>query len=345
MSLTQTQLLRLNVFAENAWKESALTNSFAKQTEAVKAVLQNQTAQFKELERTDKDVKVGIAFIDPCGGAVRDCVKDNCTIEEDELSTDLIEYVPNICKEIGFSINEEKLRTNMFNLEQLYAEGVREKLGLLDEYYSAHVLANLKTFAGVNVDPSPYTWDNTNKTTVIPSANYNLSVLPNMINDSFLNKMSDVYFIDNGSLWVDFFNAQMNAGNLDGKGAKNLVDQVKIYFDQFNFAKAGINESTFMISKSAVALKNVNKFDNTIREIGGKVGQTRFQIKSPNLEGVSYDAIYQLSCVDGEIKHTWRFYLRGLFALNPKGCPVTVNIGGTPTAVKSTGVLSYKKGN
>ena len=78
-------------------------------------------------------------------------------------------------------------------------------------------------------------------------------------------------------------------------------------------------------------------------ELGGKVGQTRYRLKSPNLQGIEYDVVYQLTCKNGEIIHTWRFYLRGFFAQNPKGCPVTVQIGGVPTQVQSTGVLSYTK--
>ena len=204
MSLTATELLRLNVKAEQTWADSALRNSLSKQSEAVKAVLANQTAKFKEFERTDKNIKIGIAFIDPCGGDVRDCVTDNCDLVESELSTGLLELEPNICKEIGFAINEDKLRNNMFNLEDLYAEGVKEKLGLLDEYLSVHVLANLKTFAGVNAHAEPYTFNNVAKTTEVPSAKYNLSLIPQMINDGFMNKMGDSYFIDNGSLWSAF---------------------------------------------------------------------------------------------------------------------------------------------
>lgn len=343
MSLTATELLRLNVKAETAWADSALKNSLVKQTEAVKAVLENQTAKFTQFDDTTKDNKIGIDFINPCGDNVRDCVTDNCDIVEAELSTGRLDLEPNICKEIGFSVNEEKLRTNRYNLEDLYAEGVAEKLGLLDEYLSVKVLADLKTYAGVNAHAEPFTFNNVAKTTEVPSAGYNLGLIPQMINDSFMNKMGNTYFIDNGSLWADFFNAQMNAGNLDGKGQDALIKQVKFYFDQFNFNKAGISEDTFMISKSAVALKTVNKFENKMRVFGGKVAQTRFQIKSPNLDGVMYDAIYQENCINGEIVHAWRFYLRGLFALNPKGCPISVNIGGVPTTVQQTGVLSYSK--
>jgi len=344
--ITKTVLLRLNAKAEEIWgTETSLANSQKPQTEAVKAILANQTATFQNFDNWTKDRKLGISWIDPCGAVVRDCtpVADSCEIEEDELSTDMVEVEPNVCKEIGFSINEDKLRTNEYDLETFYEAGMRTRIDALDEYLSTHVLAGLKANAGTNVDPQPYTWDNVAKTTKVPAASYNVGLIPDMINDALMNKMGGVYFIDNGSLWKDFYLAQINAGNADGKGNQTLTQQVRMYFDQFNFGRAGLSESTFMIANSAVALKTTNKFAPTIREIGGDVQQTRYRMASRNLPGVEYDVVYKLTCVDGEIKHTWRIFLRGFFAANPKGCPQSILIGGTPTIVQSTGVLSYTK--
>ena len=160
-----------------------------------------------------------------------------------------------------------------------------------------------------------------------------------------LNNMGDTYFLNNGSLFIDFYNAMINEGNLDGKGNATIIKQLKMYFDQINFGKAGLTDDLFAINKNAVALKTVNRHHDVPRVIGGKVGQTRYTIKSPNLAGVKYDAYYELTCktVGGKdhLFHTWRFVVNGLVALNPTGCPITVNIGGTPTTVSQTGVLSY----
>jgi len=53
---------------------------------------------------------------------------------------------------------------------------------------------------------------------------------------------------------------------------------------------------------------------------------------------------YQMTCnAQGQIIHNWKIQMHGFFAVNPKGCPVSVSIGGTPTLVQSTGILSYTK--
>lgn len=341
--LSKTDLLRLNAKAETVWTESALKNSLGVQTESVKAVLANQTAKFVEFDDYRKDNKLGIIFVDPCGKQVRDCTT-TCDLDEAESGTDIIEYEPNLCKEIGFSINEDKLRTNMFNLEDIYAEDISTSLNAMDEYLSTYILAGLKANVGVNVSPDPYTWNNVAKTTSVPAAAYNLDLIPDMINDALMNKMGNVYFIDSGALWKDFFKAQINEGNAEGKGNKRMTDIVNMYFDQFNFGKAALSENTFMISNSAVALKMTNKFAPTMVELGHKVGQTRYRLPSPNLQGIEYDVTYQMTCnAQGQIIHNWKIQMHGFFAVNPKGCPVSVSIGGTPTLVQSTGILSYTK--
>ena len=341
---TPSQLMELRLKAETSWTGTAFELSKTKNVEAAKAVLENQTARFSGFDDPDKDRKVKVMWINSCGTEVEDC-EDNCALDEQELSTAMKEYEPDLCKKTGFAIDEEKLRTNEYNMEELIVAGTTDQLGKLDEWLAQTTLAKLKTFAGVNTYPAPWTYDNPNKTTHIPNADWGLKAIPHILNQMTLNNMGDTYFLNNGSLFIDFYNAMINEGNLDGKGNATIIKQLKMYFDQINFGKAGLTDDLFAINKNAVALKTVNRHHDVPRVIGGKVGQTRYTIKSPNLAGVKYDAYYELTCktVGGKdhLFHTWRFVVNGLVALNPTGCPITVSIGGIPTTVSQTGVLSY----
>ena len=344
--LTPSQLLELRLKAEQSWTGSALDLSMKKNTETAKAILANQTAQFKVLDDPDKDLSVKVLFLNPCGITADDC-EENCSLDEVELSSGAKEYAPDICKKSGFSINEEKIRTNAYSLEEQFSKGAMQALGALDEFWSVVSLTKLKTFAGVNAFPDPWAYDNVQKRTNV--ANFDLTMIPHLINQMTLNNMGDTYFINNGSLFIDFYNAMIKQGNLDGKGDATLIQQLKMYFDQINFGKAGLSEDLFAINRNAVAMKTVNRHQDTPRVITGKVGQTRYTIKSPNLPNVKYDAFYEVNCKVNqatgrdEIYHTWRFETRGLVALNPEGCPITTLIDGVPTEVSQTGVLAYKK--
>ena len=337
MALTPSLLLALNVKAEQMWGDSALALSTQPNTETAKAILANQTATFREFEDVNLDNKVAVNFLSMCAMVAEDC-EDNCDLDEAEPNSTVQQYTPDICKKVGFKINEKVLRTNQYQFEEMYAKFSAQAIDTLDEFWSVQALAKLKSFAGRNAFPAPYTYDATGKTTNVPSADYNTSLIPKLVQQAMLNKMGMSYFIDNGSLWEAFYLAQMNAGNLDGKGQANLIQQINVAFDQFNFGAAGITEDTFAISKGAVAFKTINKFADTPRVLTAE-GQTRMTVNSRSLPGVKYDLIHQEKCVGDDIFQTFRVITNGGIWLNPESCPVTV---GADTFTQS-GVLSYSK--
>lgn len=345
-NFTPSELLETRLKAEAYWKNAANTATYAPQAAAAQAVLANQTMQFSEFEDENKDRKVRVTWIDACGVEVDDCVS-NCNLTEPELESKSKLYTPDICKKVGFSVDFTKLRTNDYTSEEVIMKGFASRIKALDEFWARQILVKLAGYAGINVAPAPYTFDAAGMTTQIPTAQYNLKMLANILQQAALNRMPDNYIIENGALWVEMLNANFDAGNFDGKGdaARLSALQKLLTNDQFNFAAAGITEDMFLIGKGAVAFQTLNKVAKQATEIGGKVGITTFQTPSIALAGVSYDTHYTVTCqtINGEAHyfHTWRFETHGIVALNPEGCPVTVG-GNTYTP---TGILSYTKGN
>ncbi len=334
-------LLAIKLKAEQMWTDSRLSAEYKANSETAKAVLQNQTASFRELEMPDKDLQVVVNFLNPCAIVAEDCVT-NCDLTEDELESGAKTYALDLCKKTGFSVDAFKTRTNSYSVEDVSARGLALSLKALDEYWSVQMLQKLKAFAGVNVAPAPWTY--AAGTTTVPAADYNLSMVANLLNQAVLNKMPSAYYIDNGGLFVPFTNAAFEGGNSDGRGNVARMNALKLYFDQWNFAKAAITEDTFAVAPGAVAMVTRAKNPQAPIVIGGNVQQTRYSVASPTLDGVRYDVFYTLDCktVAGKdhIMHTWRLETNGGIFLNPEGCPVT--IGGTEYT--PTGVMSYSKG-
>lgn len=351
-----SQLLEVRLKAEQMWTDSQLAASLKPEAEAARAVLAHQTARFDVFDDINKDKKVKVTFIDACGVQAQDCV-ESCDISGNELSTGAKEYEPNICQIASFSVDVTKLRTNDYGSSEVVAQGLAAAVKALDEYWSQKVLAKLKTFAGVNVAPNPFTYDSTNKTTVFNSLDpaiykSNLQLLANFIQQAKLNRIAMPYIIDNGTFFVDMLNAAFDSGNAEGKGyaarLKAFADM--LYDDQFNFGAAGLTDSLFMIGSGAVAFKTVNKHPDVPTLIGGKVQQTIYTIPSNLLPNVKYDVTYTIECkiVGGKkhYVHVWELKTHGLIELNPEGCPVTWTdtASGQSTIVSPTGVLSYTKG-
>lgn len=341
---TAAELIAVRLKAEQAWANSQYASSLKPKAAAAQAVIANQTATFEVLNNRDKDLSVDILFIDACGDEAVDC-EATCSIDAPELAANKITVAPNICKEAKFKIDVTKLRKSEYTESELILNGYAKLTKSLDEFWAQQILAKLKLFAGVNVAPAPFTYDAVGKTTEVPAADYNLKILGNWLQQAELNSIENPYFIDNGHLFLDLMNARFDAGNLDGKGLAARMQELEsmLTIDQYNFAKAGLTEDTFLIGAGAVAFKTVNKHPDIPMNVGGKVGRVLSTINSNLLTGVKYDLTYETTCevVGGEEHyfHTWRARTHGLVELNPKGCPVT--IGGT--TVEPTGVLSYSE--
>lgn len=330
---TATELTAIKLKAQNMWADGQFAQEFEPNTVAAQAVLENQTARFQPFDDRTKDNQLIIDWIDSCSMVDRACVEE-CDISEDELATESQPVVPDLCRETGFSIDREKLRTNSMTREELAAHGQMRAVQLLDEYWDKQVILKMKAFAGVNSYPAPYTY--AAGTTTIPAADYNRKLASYWMRIAKMHKIQSFYMVDNGSLFEDWYNAQIDAGNLDGKGDAARVNAMKMYFDMWGFAAAGITEDTFMIGRSAMAMKTINRYDSTPVEIGGKVNETTYTVPSRTLPGVAYDVVYQLTCeVTGGVKRyrdTWKFTTKGGIWLNPVACSGT------------NGILSFSKG-
>lgn len=335
-------LLQVRLQAEEMWSGGQFSSAYTPQAEAARAVLANQTAQITPLQLNNTDNTVGITWLNACDTAVADCVS-NCDLTEAELSSQIKTYALDTCKKAGFAIDREKLRTNTFTREEEAARGTAAAVKALDEFWAQKVLAQLQAFAGVNVDPTPFTFNAATMQTDVPAANYNQTLIPYLIRMGIKNRMANPYFIDGGSLFVDFMNTQFNAGNLDGKGDRARVDAIRMFFDLFNFGAAGVTAETFMVNASAVAMVTRNRHDDNPTVIGGSVQQTLYTVPSIALPGVKYDVYYTVKCstVSGKAHFldSWRFETQGGVFLNPEACKVTVS----SVDYNPTGVLAFNK--
>lgn len=340
-TFTASELQRINLMAEANGTDGRLEAEYKPYADAALAVLQNQTATFEPLLDRNKDNKLAVVFLDTCDIVDEACVV-NCAIDGDPVKSTAVEYTLDLCRKVDFSVDETELRGNTYDMQQVAAKAQAKALKALDEYLNTQTLLRLKQFAGVNVAPSPYVFNAANMTTQVPYAAYQSpKIVTQMLRQAYMNKMGTPYYIDNGSLWDAWQDAKFDSGNGEGKGNAARIAQLAMYFDLFGFAKAGLQEDTFMISNGAVAIGTRVTHSDTPVEMLGNVQQTWYTVSSPTLPGVKYDVFYTYRCdnVGGKahIVHAWRYELNAGIWKNPNGCPVT--IGGQ--VYNPTGILSY----
>lgn len=333
-------LTKIKLKAENNWQDSRLAEEYKAHADAAVAVLANQTVTIKPLVDRDKDYEVEVVWIDPCNTTLRDC-QSACDLQGPLTETKAQPYALTLCKEAAYSVNVETSRTNMYEVEEVAAQQIALRVKELDEWWAQRVLIKLKSFAGINVAPTPWTYNPVTNTTEVPTADYNVKMVSKLLKQAILNKMPNPYFIDNGNLFTEWWDKEIEKGNLDGAGDAARIKAIKLYFDMWNFLPAGLTEDTFMVNKNAVALHTKVKHPDTPKYIGGQVNHTIYTIPSTALPGVKYDVFYTMKCVTvgnfEQYVHTWVIRTKGDVLLNPKGCPVTVS----SVVYNPTGVISY----
>ena len=352
-----SQLLAIKLKAERMWSDSAMNADFIPNAAAAQIGIAKQTARFRELDNPEKDNQVVVNWVKACDVEVEDC-ETNCTLEEPELETTGKTYEYDLCKKVGFSVNREKLRTNTYDRDEVVARGIAKCLKQLDEYWAQTYLAKAKAFSSVNIAPAPFNFDVAKNHTVVPAAHYGTFgsnsgfQLPTLMNLQMIrNKYNNVFYLDNGRMFVEYQNTLARVGATDGASREAIAraNALDVNFDLFNFAAGGItNVTTLAISRSAIAFKTKNRHSDTPIFYAGNIQQTRYTINSPTLAGVKYDVFYQIGCksVDGkeQIFDTWRFETQGGIWLNPEACPVTIGAGNPNLAAGSytpSGITAY----
>src|SRR5574344_29453 len=282
MAFEASKLLTLRAKAELFWSDALFNNQYRANAEALKAIISHQTASFTQLKDPGKKNVLGLTWINPCDIQVQDCTAD-CTLEGAELDSSYQEYEIENCKEVTFSINETTLEDNDYNLEEVYAKGEAKAIKALDEYLAQQALLKLSTFKGLNVAPAPFVNNGTTKTTEVAQEQFNLRYLTAFLyQQTQLNEFANPYFINNGSLSIDYLNAQLDARNSDGAGDFNRSKLLDMTFDYVNFGKAGVSDDLFVVDSSAVAFVTKAKHPNAPTK---KVNNTIYKVPSRALPG------------------------------------------------------------
>lgn len=334
---TPTRLADINLKMEEMWAEPQKTKNYTANGETIKAIMENQTAEFKALEDPTKLYDVNVQWIDFCAdNAVDTQAADQCpmdaTCPEGEGKSQ--NYALDIFIEDCYSVNEDKLETSNYSPEEVIA------LGLLKAKKSIIERFNLKADAVIaaNMGVNPYEGDfasinGVSGYTDIQKKDFNIETLyPYWSLVMALQRSNSAFVLDGGNLYQQALVALKDYANSDGKLDMGLFELFPFYQDLFGFARAGISDNTYLIDAGAMAVVTRSKYPSTPRWIGGTVQQTRYQVELEQLPGVFLDVAYQPVCSADSILHKWNLKLRAGVFVNPTMCDAN-----------NTGILGFKK--
>src|SRR5574337_51947 len=322
--LSCATLAEVQLKADQLW-DSSLKKDYIANVVALDAVRKEQTVQIPELQDSAKDKTVKLIWTQDCETTVSDC-SNECTVGGSELEAKCESHTLDICKTTGFTIDEKKLRSKLVTKEELIAKGMLRRMKLLDEYLAQTMVAKLDSFKGVNQFTDGKGTVSGFETSIAASL-WNPSLFSYFQLAAIKNQFADAYLLNGSNLYEAYWNAQMNAGNTDGKGAVAQFDSFRKYWDVFNVDSTLGEKSTFLIDRNAVAFVSKTYYPwsggeesaNQYGGAGGSVGM-KYQVESRNLPGLFYDVTYKVECVSNEIKHHFTFQANAGIFRNPVGC-------------------------
>jgi len=318
---SETALVDIQVKIDQIWADAIQKQDYVANVDAVKAILANQTAFISELKGT-KDRTVDIGWINPCEIADEAC--QICTIDGEELSTNIAEKTLSTCREAHFKVEEGIFRTNMFNPEEVIAKGFLAAMKELDEFWAATLVAFMNAALGVNAITNGKGVVAGTGTYVVP-AFFDAGLMSYFNRVAIGNQFVNPFLLSGANLYESVWNANYERGQAGDESKILKFGSMPIYFDLFNIdAVNGDDLITYMIHKGSIAFVAKNYYPGTVTKY---MDEYRWSMPSKNIPGLVYDVHYKDSCeAQGSYDAmTFQYKLKtfGDYFLNPTGCDDT----------------------
>ena len=323
----ETALVNIQVKMEQIWADAIQKQDYVANVDAVTAIKSNDTARFSNLLTGPKDRTVEIGWINACEIEASEC--EICTIDGEELSTNIKTVELETCKEASFKVEDGIFNTNLFDAEEILAKGFLAAGKVLDEFWAATLVAFMNTNKGVNIVTDGKGSVSGSDTYVLP-AFWDAGLMAYFARVSKRNQFVNPFMVSGNNLFEQVWNANYERGQSGDQSKILKFGSMPIYFDLFNIDSINEDLVTYLIHKGSLAFVTKNYYD-TRKEY---MDEHRWSIPSMNIPGVRYDVHYKNTC-DAEgaydfMTHQFKLKTLGDFFLNPTGCTAT-----------KTGILTF----
>lgn len=327
-SFSETKLLEQRVRASSILFDDRIKQQFVPQIEVLNAVKAVETATLNAQFQSRKEFDVELMWENFCDIEAQDC-DDSCDLGGNKSSTNAETVSLECFKEVKFSMYESDFSDNEFDMN--IAKALLKADKELVEKFAQYVVAQIESFKGVNALTTGK-GTVTGSETTIPAAYWNPSLFAYLNRVSIMNKMSNPILLSGNNLYEANYNAQMNAGNANGKGDRNMFGTIPTYFDLFNIDTVNTPDlKSYLLSMGSLAM--VSKTFNP--DVPEKLMPfTRYTMSSNFFPALKYDVWYDNACEASarrQVAHNWTVRLTAGLFNNPHGC-----------SLDNTGIISLK---
>ncbi len=339
-TLTDTALTAAYFLQEDKWKDAARKSEYMAEVNAALALIENTTADIKDISDSGKKRKVKIYWNKFTAAAAGTSEPDFCTITGTEADSDSQEYEIDTHVTGKFTLDEAQYEDNILNPSEVFADNMLKVLKTNDEKVAATLVSKLDSFTSPNLYTttgigcpgvvSPESW----ATTWIPAHLWTPELMHYFLNVKRINKFANPFLLDGKNLNAQLWQSMMNAANANGAGAAAMIKTIKYYEDLVN-VEAVSPSKTFMVDRGSVAFVSRSRWtgaSQTAPIIESEIGRKKYSIPSKNIPGMNYDVYITTECSGPFKKHN--VLVHGMYGL----------YNGPAATNGSTGVIEFKCG-
>lgn len=304
--------------ADDIWADPMKNNDLIADVVSAKAVLENQSVNFKEVTATSKRKELMVEWLTKCNVSTTDC-SDDCTITGTDADPQCEVYDIECLQETSFKVPLRAYRDRTVEMQESIAFNKLIHMKALDEWLAQYIITGILTCAGSNLFTGGVGAPGGNPTYIAPQY-WDDSIWGYFDQVRRLNKLRNPYILTGNNLYQLLFNRLLEAENANGKGNFRKMQTMKVYLDPENIETVAPAQ-TFMLHKTAVAF--INKAWNPVNAANAvpHAGQYwEWSEESMNIPGIFYDITLKETCENDEFYQAMKIKLHGLFACNPYPC-------------------------
>lgn len=337
MPLTDSALVAAMFLQKDKWNDAQKKADYIAECNAAKAIIENTTADIREIEDSDKKKKVKIYWNSYTPAASGTAEPNFCVIAGTEAGSVAAEYEIDTHVTGKFTLDEALYEANAMKVIDVFADNMLKVKKTCDEKVAQVLVSKLDAFSSPNlhqesgigcamVGPS---W----ATTMIPAVNWTPEIMHYFQTVARKNKFTSPFLLDGKNLNYKIWEAAMNKANANGSGANNMMNVFKYYEDLIN-VEAVAPGKTYMVNRGTTAFASRSRWkgrsaQNPIQEA---TGRRKYSEASENIPGLTYDIYVTTECSGPYEKHN--ILVHGMYGL----------YNGPADANGGTGVLEFKCG-
>jgi Flp pilus assembly protein TadG len=304
-TLTASALTAAYYLQKDKWKDSARRAEYVAECNAAKVMIQNTTADVKDVEVSDKKRTVRIYWNKFTPAAVGTSAPDFCTITGNEADSEKKDYELTAHVTQSFTIDEAQYEDNHLNVSEVFADNMMKAKKTCDEQIAKTCVSKIDSFTSPNlyqvtgigcpgVVGPPASW----ATTYIPATNWNPDLMHYLLNVKRYNKLVAPFLLDGKNLNYQAWKAMTERMNANGAGADQKMQAIPLFEDMLNIEEVSPGK-TFMIDRGVTAFVNRARWKgkNATSPIWEpEIARLKYSEESDNLPGVTYDVYITTEC-------------------------------------------------